>query len=143
VKNLVVKKVSASKFAFPLSFKGRYLGVMFLVMVQILSGAGHVAIGLGLIFSVSGIFAYNVYTFLTGTFTLLFAYGLWIGSKSGWLGTILVSLFVVVVDVAAVQNVNLMPGVQTIAALGEIFYSVVVLLYLFQPKNIRVFNKTR
>jgi hypothetical protein len=101
------------------------------------------AIGLGLIFSTSGIFVYNIYTFLFGILTLLFACGLWISSRSGWLGTILVFLFVIVVDIAAVLNVTLIPGVQTIAALGEIFYSVVVLLYLFQPKIIQVFKKAR
>jgi len=72
---------------------------------------------------------------------MIFAYCLWAGKNSGWLGTIIVSLFVIVVDVFAVLGVSLIAGVPRTAALGEIVYSLVVLLYLFQPKIIQVFKE--
>ena len=79
-----------SEFKYPDSFKGRYPGVFVLVILQFLLGAIHAAIGLGLVFAVSGELGYNVYTFLYGVFTIIFAYGLWSGKKSGYLGTIIV-----------------------------------------------------
>ena len=130
-----------SEFTYPASFKGKYPGVFVLTIVQFLGGAIHVAIGLGLTFAMSGEMVYNVYTFLYGVFSIIFAYGLWAGKKSGWLGTIIVSLFVIVVDVSAVLGVSLIAGVPRTAALGEIVYSLVVLLYLFQPKIVRVFKE--
>ena len=130
-----------SEFKYPASFKGRYPGVFVLAILQFLGGAIHVAIGLGLTFAMSGEMVYNVYTFLYGVFSIIFAYGLWAGKKSGWLGTIIVSLFVIVVDVSAVLGVSLIAGVPRTAALGEIVYSLVVLLYLFQPKIVRVFKE--
>ena len=130
-----------SEFKYPASFKGRYPGVFVLAILQFLGGAIHVPIGLGLTFAMSGEMVYNVYTFLYGVFSIIFAYGLWAGKKLGWLGTIIVSLFVIVVDVSAVLGVSLIAGVPRTAALGEIVYSLVVLLYLFQPKIIRVFKE--
>ncbi len=135
--------MNTHKFEFPASFKGRYLGVLIMALIQILGGAVHIAIGLGLIFGMSGVFVYNLYTFLFGFFTLIFTYGLWVGRRSGWVGTILLSLFVIIVDVAAVLNVTLIPGVQKFAALGEIVYSLGVLLYMLQPKIIHVFNSNQ
>ena len=130
-----------SEFKYPASFKGRYPGVFVLAILQFLGGAIHVAIGLGLTFAMSGEMVYNVYTFLYGVFSIIFAYGLWAGKKSGWLGTIIVSLFVIVVDVSALLGVSLIAGVPRTAAFGEIVYSLVVLLYLFQPKIVRVFKE--
>ena len=136
-----MKIVGRTGFEFPASFKGRYLGVLILVLVQFLVGAIHAVIGLGLIFSMSGELVYSVYTFLYGIFTIIFAYGLWVGRRIGWLGTTLVSIFVIVVDVSAVLNVSIIPGVPRSAAFGEIVYSLVALLYLFQPKIIHMFRE--
>ena len=133
--------VDLSEFKYPDSFKGIYLGIFVLAILQLLGGAIHAAIGLGLVFAGSGELVYNVYTFLYGVFNIIFAYGLWAGKKSGWLGTITVSLFVIVVDVSAVLGVSLIAGVPRTAALGEIVYSLVVLVYLFQPKIVKVFKE--
>jgi len=130
-----------SVFKYPDSFKGRYPGVFVLVILQFLVGAIHAAIGLGLVFAASGELGYNVYTFLYGVFTIIFAYGLWAGKKSGYLGTIIVSILVIVVDVSAVLGMSLIAGVPRAAALGEIVYSLVVMVYLFQPKIIKLFKK--
>ncbi|PVX23101.1 MAG: hypothetical protein CW691_11565 [Candidatus Bathyarchaeum sp.] len=123
------------------SFKGRYSGVFVLSSVQFLNGAVHAVIGLCLIYAMSGELVYNVYTLLYGVFNIIFAYGLWTGKKSGWLGTIIVSLFVIVVDISEVLDVSLIPGVPRTAALGEIVYSLIVVVYLVQHKILQVFNK--
>jgi hypothetical protein len=130
-----------SEFKYPVSFRGRYPGVFVLVILQFLVGAIHAVIGLGLVFATSGELGYNVYTFLYGVLNIIFAYGVWAGKKSGWLGTIIVSLLVIVVDICAVLNITLILGVPKTAALGEIVYSLVVVAYLFQPKIIKLFKK--
>ena len=135
--------MSARGFKFPASFKGKFVGLLILVVLQFLVGAIHAVIGLGLIFGMSGEFVYSVYTLLYGIFTVIFAYGLWVGSKSGWIGTLLVSIFVIVVDVSELLNMPLIAGVPRSAAFGEIFYSLVILLYLLQPKIIHLFRETR
>ena len=128
-------------FKYPDSFKRRYRGVFVLVILQFLVGSIHAAISLGLVFAASGELGYNVYTFLYGIFTIIFAYGLWSGKKSGYLGTIIVSILVIVVDVSAFLDMSLIAGVPRAAALGEIVYSLVVMAYLFQPKIIKLFKE--
>ena len=121
-------------FRYPASFKGRYLSVLILVLVQFLVGTCHAVIGLILMSTLSGEFIYSSYTFLYGILTVIFAYSLWIGRRSGWLGTILLSIFVILVDFSELLNMSLIAGVPRNAAFGEILYSLVVLLYLLQPK---------
>jgi hypothetical protein len=133
--------VDLSEFKYPASFKGIYPGVLVLIIVQFLGGVVHTIIGFGLIYAVSGELVYNVYTLLYGIFTMIFAYGLWTGKKSGWIYTIIVSLFVIVVDISTVLNIQLIPGVPKSAALGEISISIIFLAYLLQPKIVRVFKE--
>jgi len=106
-----------------------------------LVGAIHAIIGSALLFSATGELAYSIYTFLYGISCIIFAYGLWADKKTGWLGTIIVSLFVILVDVSTVLGISLIPGVPRAAAIGEIPYSLAVLVYLFQPKIVKVFKK--
>ena len=131
-----------SEFKYPASFKGKYLGILVLVIVQFLGGIVHNIIGFCLIYAVSGVLVYNIYTFLYGIFSMIFVYGLWTGKKSGWLGTIILSLFVIVVDVSTVLNVQLIAGVPKSAAFGEIFISIIFIEYLLQHKVVRVFKET-
>ncbi len=130
-----------SEFKYPASFKGKYPGVFVLTIVQFLGGAIHAIISLALIYAASGELVYNVHTLLYGVFSIIFAYGLWTGKKSGWLGTIIVSLFVIVVDVSTILDIRLIAGVPRTATFGEIFISVIFLVYLFQPKIVRVFKE--
>jgi len=130
-----------SEFKYPASFKGKHPGVFVLTIVQLLGGAIHAIIGLGLIYAASGELVYNVYTLLYGVFSIIFAYGLWAGKKSGWLGTIIVSLFVIVVDVSTVLDIRLIAGVPRTAAFGEIFISIIFIAYLLLPKIVRVFKE--
>jgi len=139
----LTKRDVLSKFTYPKSFKGRYSGVFVLVILQFLNGVVHAVIGLSLISAGSGVLIYNIYTFLYGFFNILFGYALWGGKKSGWLGTVTVSLFVIVVDLSAIFDMPLIAGVPKNAALGEILFSLFVMTYLFQPKIIRLFKEAR
>jgi len=76
--------VDLSEFKYPDSFKGIYLGIFVLAILQFFGGGAiHAVIGLGLVFAGWGELVYNVYTFLYGVFTMIFAYGLWAGKNSG------------------------------------------------------------
>ena len=134
--------VNLKEFKYPVSFKGKYPGIFVLTIVQFLGGAIHTIIGLGLIYAESGELIYNVYTLLYGLFIIFLAYGLWVGKKSGWLGTIIMSFFVIVIDVATVLNVQLIAGVPKGAAIGEIFISIIFLVYLFTPKIVGMFKES-
>ena len=77
---------------------------------------------------------YSVYTLIYGSLSLTFAYLLWINKRSGWIGTICVSLFVIGVDLLAVSGLFNILGIPApvFAASGEIPYSLLVLFYLVQ-----------
>jgi uncharacterized membrane protein (DUF2068 family) len=130
-----------SEFTYPESFKGRFFGLFILAILQFLNGTVHTTIGIFLIFTASGELVYNIYTLLYGILNLILGYGLWSGKKLGYLGTISVSLFIIVVDISTVLGVSLIAGVPKAAAFGEIMYSLFVISYLFQPKVIRLFMK--
>ena len=122
------------------TFKGRYLGILFLVIVQVIVGFIHVLFGFILLsgfnsFSSSMISTvYTIYTLVYGTLSLVFAYLLWMNKRIGWIGTVGVSSFVIVVDILAVLslfNVLEIPA-PIFAASGEIPYSLLIILYLIQ-----------
>jgi hypothetical protein len=132
-----------SEFKYPNSFKGRFLGFFVLVILQFLNGTVHAAIGTYLIFTASGELVYNIYTFLYRILNLIFGYGLWSRKKSGYIGTIIVSIFVIMVDISTILGMSLIAGVPRAAAFGEIMYSLFVMVYLFQPKIIKLFSKAK
>ena len=122
------------------TFKNRYLGVVFLVVVQVIVGVIHLFFGLALI---SGIFSFNVYptlmsysiyTLVYGFLTILFTIWLWKQKRFGWIGTVTIALFVITVDSLAVFNVTNFLGIPApnVAAIGEIPYSMLGLVYLLQ-----------
>lgn len=121
-------------------FKGRYLGLLFLVIIQTIVGFIHVVFGFALFFDLYSLSSsmmltgYSVYTLIYGSLSLTFAYLLWINKRSGWIGTICVSLFVIGVDLLAVSDLFNILGIPApvFAASGEIPYSLLVLLYLVQ-----------
>jgi hypothetical protein len=122
------------------TFKGRYLGLLFLVIIQTIVGLIHVVFGFALLLELYSLTSsmlltvYSVYTLIYGSLSLAFAYLLWMNKRSGWVGTLAVSLFVIVVDLLAVSgllNVFSIPA-PVFAASGEIPYSLLVLLYLIQ-----------
>lgn len=131
-----------NKFTPPVSFKGKYVGILVLTILQFLNGAIHAVIGGAFGVLEIGVMAYNVYTFFYGISNLIFLYGLWTGKKYGWMGTILVSIFVIVIDVCTIIGIQLIPGVPESAALGEIVISLTILVYLIQPKIRELFLQT-
>ena len=132
-----------SNFNPPISFKAKYVGILVLTILQLLNGAIHAIIGGAFLVLNIGVMEYNVYTLFYGALNLIFLYGLWTGKKSGWIGTILVSIFVIVVDVCATLDIQIMPGVPKTAALGEIVISLTILVFLLQPKIRQQFLKTK
>ena len=79
------KVVNLSRFTYHSSFNGRYTGVFILVILQFLVGAIHTVISFFIIFVMSGVLIYSIYTFFFGGgfFTIVFLYGLWVNIKSG------------------------------------------------------------
>ena len=122
-----------------LSFRGRSLGIVILVAIQLVVGVIHTIFGLMML---SGSFSfssfslepttYSIYTLVYGCLTLIFTYLLWLQKRSGWLGTIVVSLFVIFADTLTVFNLLSVFGIPKTAALGEIPFSIIVITYLVQ-----------
>ena len=84
-------------------YKGRSLGIVVLTAAQLIIGAIHTFFGLLLLgfenlSFIPATVVYNLYTFVFGLLTRVFAVFIWQGKKSGWVGTIAISLFVIVVD---------------------------------------------
>jgi uncharacterized membrane protein (DUF2068 family) len=137
---------------------GRIFGVAIIVAIQAINGAIHVPSGLVLFFadligtsflpipnlSMSSFLlkTYGLYTFFYGLLTLVFAYGLWITKRWGWIGTAATCVFVIVVDVLTVLNLSIIPGVPSFAGIVEIPFSFAVLAYILQPHVRRAFLNT-
>ena len=128
-----------SKLSTPDSSKGKYVGVLVLTVVLFLNGAIHTTIGAGLAFFGIGEMVYNLYTVLYGILQIIFLYGLWNGKTYAWIGTILVSIFIILIDVCTTLGIQIIPGVPTSAAIGEIVVSLGIIVYLFQPKIKQLF----
>lgn len=117
------------------TIKGRLLGLVILIAAQLLVGGIHFIFGLLLLLSENLSFllstvAYDVYTFFFGLLGLVFAVFLWRGEKMGWVGTVGVSFFVIVVDCLALLDLPSIPGIPKLPAYAEIAYSVLVVGYL-------------
>jgi len=124
----------------PPSFRGRFFGLVVLVVVQLIVGLIHVVFGVWLlvastdassfIFSLGDI--YYFYTFLYGLLTLLFTVGVWYKKNWGWYGTLAVSIFVIVADSLKMIGLPSVPGIPMFAGFGEIPYSIIIVVYLLQ-----------
>ena len=122
-----------------IAFKGRYLGITFLVIVQFIVGLIHMFFGAAMlsgIFSVSSYLGtpiiYSVYTLVYGCLTFFFTYLVWTTKRLGWIGTVAVSFFVILADTLTVFNLFNVLGIPKLAAIGEIPFSIVIILYLLQ-----------
>ena len=117
------------------AFKGRSLGITVLTVAQLLIGAIHVLFGLLLLAFenlsfIPGTAVYDVYTFVFGLLALVFAVSIWQGKKTGWVGTIVVSLFVIIVDSLTLLDLPSIPGIPKFAGFTEIAYSILIIVYL-------------
>jgi hypothetical protein len=120
-----------------ITYKGRSLGIVILTVVQLIIGAIHVFFGFLLLAfeNLSFIQTTIIYDFYTITFsvlTIVFAVFIWKGKKLGWVGTVAVSLFVIIADSLTLLNLPSIPGIPKFAGFGEIAYSVLVVGYLLQ-----------
>ena len=56
------------------------------------------------------------------------------GTSWGWFGTVFILLFVTIADTLTLLSLPSIPGIPRFAAVAEIVYSVILLLYLVQPQ---------
>jgi hypothetical protein len=118
-----------------ITYNGRSLGIVILTVAQLIIGAIHVFSGLLLLMFenvsfIQATVAYDVYTFVFGLLVLVFALFIWQGKKAGWIGTVAVSLFVIVADSLTLLDLPSIPGIPKFPALTEIAYSVLIVVYL-------------
>jgi hypothetical protein len=128
----------------PVEYRGRSLGVVFLIAAQLLVGFVHVIFGfwlltspraapvVGIIGSIAASDIYSIYTIIFSVLTLLFAVLLWSQKRWGWIGTFVVLVFVIVADSLTLLDLPSIPGIPKFAGYGEITYSIFVILYLLQ-----------
>jgi hypothetical protein len=125
----------------PPTFRGHSFGITVLTVAQLLIGAIHIFSGLLLFvfedFSVLPVTAvYDVYTFVYGLLVAVFAVFFWRSRLTGWVGTVGVSLFVIIADSLRLLDLPTIPGIPKAPAFAEIGYSVVVVGYLLKRRNI-------
>jgi len=119
----------------PPTIAGRCIGIVLLVFLQSLIGVIHFFFGLWLLSISMMDNIYSLYTIFFGLATLLFAFGLWIGKDWGWFGTVSTLMFVLIADALKLLNLPSIPGIPKFAAVAEIIYSLIVLLYLSKLYN--------
>jgi hypothetical protein len=122
-----------------ITYKGRSLGIAILVFAQLIIGAIHAFFGLLLLAYENLSFlpttaVYDIYTFIFGLLTLVFANYIWQGKKVGWIGTIAISLFVIAADSLTLLDLPSIPGIPKFAGFTEIAYSILVVSYLLQNR---------
>ncbi len=117
------------------TYRGRSIGIVALTGAQLLIGAIHVFFGLLLlayenIAVLQATVTYDIYTIVFGVLTVLFAVFIWRSKRLGWIGTIAVSVFVILADSLTLLNLPSIPGIPKFAGATEIAYSVVIVAYL-------------
>jgi hypothetical protein len=123
----------------PTHFKGRSIGTVAFVALQLLIGVIHVFFGFWLLsseFPVAGPVSlpYDIYTIMFGVLVIVFA-ALFCQNKAvGWYGTVTVLIFVVIADGLTLLNLPSIPGIPKSAAVTEILYSLAVIIYLLWKK---------
>lgn len=128
-----------------IQYKGRNLGIIVLAGAQVLIGVIHLSIGIALLTvaltSSQATLAYSVYTVAFGALVLVFVALLWEGKWVGWVGTIAISVFVIVADTLTVLRLPSIPGIPLFAAPTEIGYSLIILVYLCLKPVRKKFDK--
>ena len=108
-----------------ITYKGRSLGIVILTVAQLIIGAIHVFFGFLLLafenlLFIQATIIYDFYTIIFSLLTIVFAVFIWKGKKLGWVGTVAVSLFVIVADSLTLLNLPSIPGIPKFAGFGEI-----------------------
>ena len=134
-KNLIMKRPSKV-----ITFRGRFLGIGVLVVIQCINGIFHTFYGVASLLgeyipfatSSTELLIYNYYTLAYGILTVFFIYLFWKGKRSGWIGTVAVALFVTIVYTLILFEFLYVPGIAKTAAIVGIPFNVLVLVYLLQ-----------
>lgn len=123
------------------TFGGHLPGIIVLIIIQFTVGIIHVFMGFSMLLGNFPITSqimtstvYCVYTLVYGCLTTFFAYLLWTKNRFGWIGTVAISFFVILVDTLTVFNVLNILGIPKVAGIGEIPYSILVIACLLQNK---------
>ena len=111
-----------------ITYNGRSLGITILTAAQLIIGAIHAIFGILLLAFENLSFlpataTYDVYTFVFGLLTMVFAVFIWQGKKWGWIGTVGVSFFVIAADSLTLLDLPSIPGIPKFAGYGEITYA--------------------
>jgi hypothetical protein len=122
------------------TYKGRFLGITIIVAIQFIYGIIHTFFGfmslLGenilLPSSSSALLIYNYYTLALGIYTVLFTYFLWKEKQIGWIGTVAVGLFVIMVYILVLFEFLKIPRIINLTAIAGIIFNVLILTYLLQ-----------
>ncbi len=122
------------------TFRGRFFGIVILTGIQVINGLIHTFFGLVLVLgtyismaiSSNATSVFSFYTLIYGILTLFFTYLLWNYKRLGWIGTVAVALFVIIADSLTVFDLVTFLGIIKTAAIVEIPYSLVTVLYLIQ-----------
>ena len=130
------------------TFKGRFLGIAVLTGLQSINGIIHAFFGFVLLLGSYVPFAsssntpliFSFYTLIYGLLTILFTYMIWKGKRLGWIGTVAVALFVIIADTLTVFDLLTFLGIVKTAAIGEIPYSLLTIIYLIQNHVRSKFN---
>ncbi len=136
------EEISMSKIGPPVTYRGRIFSVFILVVLQVFIGLIHGFFGIFLLTTGFSL-VYSVYTLFYGVLTMFFAYGLWMARRWGWIGTVAVSGFVIIMDSATLLNAPIISEIPSFAAATEIIYSLAVTLYLIPTKIQHAFLKTK
>lgn len=122
------------------NLRGRFVGIAVLTGIQAINGIIHAFFGSVLLLGNYVPFAspsnapliFSFYTLSYGLLTIFFTYLFWKGNRLGWIGTIAVSLFVIIADSLTVLDLLTLLGIIKTAAIGEIPYSLLIIFYLLQ-----------
>jgi hypothetical protein len=141
-----------NKVGIPATCKGRIFGILVLVATQTFIGIIHSFFGIFLLVagssdvlfpSITFSEIYSIYTLFYGLLTIISTYGLWMSNRWGWISTLSISIFVIIMDSPTLLNMPIISEIPKFAAVSEILYSLVVLLYIIQPKIQHTFLKTK
>jgi len=119
--------------------KGITLDILILIFSQLIIGVIHSFFGLLLVAyenhsSIYATPAYDIFTFVFGLLVLFFAVLIWRGNKAGWIGMVVVSLFVIAADSLILLDLPSIPGIPKFPAITEIAYSILIVFYLLQSR---------
>src|SRR4030067_3248806 len=99
--------IGMNRVGIPATYKGRKIGILVLVATQTFIGIIHSFFGIFLLAagssdvlfpSISFSEIYSIYTLFYGLLTIISTYGLWMNNRWGWISTLSITVFVIIMD---------------------------------------------